>query len=399
MQLFQFALQALQDPLQAAAQMTDMGISPADLESSIVQTEAQIGQMMKPQAQGMQGQGGAAPTQMASAFSGMPQAGTSAMDAMQGPQAFPLPQGMPQPGAQVGAGQTPQVQPAVASAQRQPQAQLASLGEDGLPDPSEVETYIRQRAEALGHDPDVAVEVARHEGLQPGVWQSNVKAKNGVREPSFGPFQLLVGGEETGFPAGMGNEFMQETGQNPADPSTWQQQVDFVMDKLPQTGWRPFYGADAAGVADFEGVNTAARLDPSSQQLATSADTSRTGSSIDFARAAETSLPTPPTGTVPASGTGQRLMAAKGGRQAQGGAQEEKKKSLSDRLKAFADLEIPEAPPPDRPPSISGGGPNVGGGFSRNPQAMAQLFALLGGGGPPAGQSVTPPLSQLIRGA
>src|SRR5262245_12684854 len=82
-----------------------------------------------------------------------------------------------------------------------------------MPTIAEIEAYIRQAAMRRGIDPDVALRVAKSEGLAPGVWQSNVY-HNGVREPSYGPFQLLV------REGGLGNAFQRATGKSAADPST-----------------------------------------------------------------------------------------------------------------------------------------------------------------------------------
>lgn len=120
---------------------------------------------------------------------------------------------------------------------------------------SELEDYIRQSAIKRGIDPNIALRVARSEGLAPGVWQSNVK-KNGVREPSYGPFQLLVGGTN-GFPRGMGNDFVNATGLDPSDPSTANAQVDFALDQATKRGWSPWYGAKKAGVNQWDGLRGA----------------------------------------------------------------------------------------------------------------------------------------------
>lgn len=113
--------------------------------------------------------------------------------------------------------------------------------------------YIRQRAPAYGIDPDTAIKVARSEGLQPGTWQSRV-VKDGVREPSYGPFQLLVGGGNTGFPTGLGNRFEAETGLNPADPATVGAQVDFALAHAAKNGWGDWYGAKNTGVGRWQGI-------------------------------------------------------------------------------------------------------------------------------------------------
>lgn len=109
----------------------------------------------------------------------------------------------------------------------------------------EMEAYIRRAAMQRGIDPDIALKVARSEGLQPGTWQSNVM-KGGVREPSYGPFQLYKGG--------MGADFQKATGLDPADPSTAYQGVDFALDNAAKGGWGPWYGAKSAGIAPMQGI-------------------------------------------------------------------------------------------------------------------------------------------------
>lgn len=118
---------------------------------------------------------------------------------------------------------------------------------------AQLEQYIRRAARARGIDPDIAVRVARSEGLAPGVWQSNVR-RGGRREPSYGPFQLLVGGPGTGHPAGMGNDFQRDTGLDPSDPSTVHAQIDYALDQASQGGWGPWYGARAVGIDRWEGI-------------------------------------------------------------------------------------------------------------------------------------------------
>jgi hypothetical protein len=111
------------------------------------------------------------------------------------------------------------------------------------------ERYIREAAAKRGIDPDIAVKVARSEGLAPGVWQSTV-VKNGKRERSYGPFQLYIDG-------GLGNEFMALTGKSPADPSTVYQQIDFALDRAVELGWSPWYGAAKVGVGARDGLANA----------------------------------------------------------------------------------------------------------------------------------------------
>lgn len=115
-----------------------------------------------------------------------------------------------------------------------------------LPDVSEMEAYIVQAAQAAGIDPQIALKVAKSEGLKEGVWQSEV-VKDGVREPSYGPFQLYMGG-------GLGNRFESKYGVSPADPRTWKQQIDFALAEAKKGGWSPWYGARNAGIGNYEGL-------------------------------------------------------------------------------------------------------------------------------------------------
>jgi hypothetical protein len=109
--------------------------------------------------------------------------------------------------------------------------------------------YIRQAAIARNMDPDIAVRVAESEGLNANPeegWQSQI-VKDGVREESYGPFQLFMGG-------GLGNVFMERTGLDPRDPSTVTQQIDFALDEAARGGWGPWYGAARVGIGEREGI-------------------------------------------------------------------------------------------------------------------------------------------------
>lgn len=116
-----------------------------------------------------------------------------------------------------------------------------------LPSVQELEAYIRQAAQRRGIDPDTAVRVARSEGLAPNTWQSNVINKQGQRETSYGPYQLLVGG-------GLGDKFIKSTGKHPSDPTTAYSQVDFALDEAKAGGWSPWYGAAKVGVGNWTGI-------------------------------------------------------------------------------------------------------------------------------------------------
>lgn len=120
-----------------------------------------------------------------------------------------------------------------------------------LPSVAEMEAYIRRKAVELGIDPDVAVRVARSEGLRPNTWQSDLQQPYG-RERSYGPFQLHV--DPTGKWPGMGNDFMAKTGLNPANPDTWDEGIDFALGQAKQGGWGPWMGAAKENITGFMGI-------------------------------------------------------------------------------------------------------------------------------------------------
>jgi hypothetical protein len=163
-----------------------------------------------------------------------------------GAQGAPASPGMPMPGA---ASELTTTGPSAAPA-------------SGPTDISGTEAYIREAAAKRGIDPEIAVKVARSEGLGPGIWQSNY-VKDGKRETSYGPFQLLVGG-------GLGDQFQKEYGKSPADPSTVNQQVDFALDQAAKGGWSPWYGAAKVGVGARTGLDNAKALgyNPTPPQVA-----------------------------------------------------------------------------------------------------------------------------------
>lgn len=128
-----------------------------------------------------------------------------------------------------------------------------------IPSVGVMEAYIRQAARARGIDPDVAVRVARSEGLAPDTWQSNVQLGYG-RERSYGPFQLHVAPK--GRNPGLGNAFIKETGMHPSDPSTWRAGIDFALNKAAETGWGDWFGARGVGITGKRGIGANASTLP-----------------------------------------------------------------------------------------------------------------------------------------
>lgn len=116
-----------------------------------------------------------------------------------------------------------------------------------------LEQYIRQAAAARGIDPEVAVKVARSEGGLNDPTRQSLVMKNGRQEPSYGPFQLLVGGGETGFPEGLGNRAL-AAGIDPRNQNDAYRGIDFALDTAAKSGWGQWYGAKAAGLDNFAGI-------------------------------------------------------------------------------------------------------------------------------------------------
>lgn len=112
------------------------------------------------------------------------------------------------------------------------------------------EAFIRQRARVYGIDPDVAVRVARSEGLNN---LADSQGGLGDHGTSGGDFQLHIGG-------GLGDAFRSYTGLDPLDPRNWQAADDFALRQAAQGGWRPWHGAARVGIGAYEGIGASAPL-------------------------------------------------------------------------------------------------------------------------------------------
>ena len=121
-------------------------------------------------------------------------------------------------------------------------------------------SYITTAANARGIDPNIALRVARAEGLKEGVWQSNLSGSytEGGREASYGPYQLYMGG-------GLGNVFMKAGHGDPRDKSTVYKQIDFALDEAARGGWTPFHGAADNGIGRWAGLKGARPIGVSGQ--------------------------------------------------------------------------------------------------------------------------------------
>lgn len=113
-------------------------------------------------------------------------------------------------------------------------------------DPRIVAEYIRQAAAQRGINPDVALQVAKNEGLN---------SYTGDGGSSFGPYQLHYGGVVRGGNAvgGLGDIFTKRTGLDARNPDTWQAQVNFSLDEAKRGGWGPWHGWKGAPMAGIGG--------------------------------------------------------------------------------------------------------------------------------------------------
>lgn len=117
----------------------------------------------------------------------------------------------------------------------------------------EIAAYIRAKAIELGIDPEIALRVAGHEGLN--VFDPSKPDLGGDDRSSFGPWQLHYAGRSKSMPnPGLGDEFTRQTGLKADDPSTWKQQTDFALAQAKAGGWGPWMGAAAEGIGDWQGI-------------------------------------------------------------------------------------------------------------------------------------------------
>jgi hypothetical protein len=106
-------------------------------------------------------------------------------------------------------------------------------------DPRGKAAHIRETAKKYGVDPEVALRVAKSEGL---------RDFSGDGGKSGGAFQLYTGG-------GLGNKFKKETGLDPLDPKNEDATIDYALKYASQHGWGSWYGAPKVGVGTWDGIS------------------------------------------------------------------------------------------------------------------------------------------------
>lgn len=126
----------------------------------------------------------------------------------------------------------------------------------------EVEAHIRAAATLRNIDPDVAVAVAKQEGLngkgparqgrltKEQAGNPNMATFDGT-EDSWGAFQLNS--------AYMGADFVRDTGLPLRSPLTEAAKIDYALDQVVKNGWGAWHGATAIGITGKYGVKPGAK--------------------------------------------------------------------------------------------------------------------------------------------
>lgn len=119
-----------------------------------------------------------------------------------------------------------------------------------MADMNAIAEYIYRRAQQLGVDPNMALGIARFEGLNPNTLGAPTFGNKDAAGYSFGPFQLYSASPDpkTIAPGGLAYEFQQKFGAAPSKEN-WQQQVDFSLETMKNRGVSPWYAVrDQGGV-------------------------------------------------------------------------------------------------------------------------------------------------------
>ncbi|HEY5420132.1 MAG TPA: hypothetical protein VIL10_05310 [Marmoricola sp.] len=133
---------------------------------------------------------------------------------------------------------------------------------------TDIELFIREAASPRGIDGDTAVAVAMSEG---GVTEYCAVGTFPTGS-SFWSFQLHYGGPsypQYGVPGqsvmGMGGAFTELTGWQPEVEAAWRDAIRYALNRAREGGWGAWYGAAAAGIGDWDGIDTSVPWDPNSE--------------------------------------------------------------------------------------------------------------------------------------
>lgn len=119
-----------------------------------------------------------------------------------------------------------------------------------MADVNAIADYIYRRARELGVDPNLALGIARYEGLNPKTIGAPTFGNRDARGYSFGPYQLFSASPDPTqiAPGGMAYEFKQQYGAAPSRDN-WQQQVDFSLNRMRKST-APWYAVRDQGGVD-----------------------------------------------------------------------------------------------------------------------------------------------------
>lgn len=103
---------------------------------------------------------------------------------------------------------------------------------------AEKEAFIRSEFTKNGHNPDIAMRVAKSEGF------NNFKGDYDAtgKPTSFGAFQLHYPGIGRNTADGLGTQFTKETGLDARDPANERAAIAWVARNVGKTGWGPWHG-------------------------------------------------------------------------------------------------------------------------------------------------------------
>lgn len=120
-----------------------------------------------------------------------------------------------------------------------------------MADPNTVAQYIWRRSRELGVNPNMALGIARFEGLNPNTLGSTTYGNPDAAGYSFGPFQLYSGSRDPSniSPGGLAYEFKEKYGAAPSKDN-WQQQVDFSLETMKSRGVTPWHAVRDQGGID-----------------------------------------------------------------------------------------------------------------------------------------------------
>jgi len=214
-------------------------------------------------------------------------------------------------------------------------------GQSSRDDPRGLTAYIRETAKKHGVDPEIALKVAKSEGLRDFL---------GDKGKSGGAFQLYTGG-------GLGNKFKKETGLDPLDPKNEKATIDFAMQEAAKGGWGPWYGAAKVGVGKWDGISGGAAADPAAGYAGIGSGTAASDRATRIA-GTETSTQTPEVAqTAPVASTGDFIDRLKNSPTASQGlgeaitglGQATASTGLANSAAAPARVPVPVAPTPPPP--------------------------------------------------